>query len=229
MDIEQYILVQAAAKRVHKKLVNLIGPDSTEASIVETAVKFMSEEGITETWYHNVPAFVLLGSRSCLSVSGRDYKPSEEKVGTKNLVTIDLSPSLKGIWGDCARSYFVEGGICSFRPTELDFVEGLNTELRLHDEMIAYVQPETRFCDLFAFGNQKIKEYGFENLDFLGNLGHSIETETSLRRYIDQDCKEKLGDVSMFTFEPHIRKKGCDWGYKHENIYYFRNGLLKAL
>ena len=95
--------------------------------------------------------------------------------------------------------------------------------------MMAYVKPETRFCDLFAFGNQKIKDCGFENLDFLGNLGHSIENDPSRRRYIDQDCKEKLGDVSMFTFEPHIRKKGFDWGYKHENIYYFQNGFLKEL
>ena len=229
MDIDQYIYVQSVAKSVHTKLVNLIGPDSTEASIVDTAVKLLKEAGITETWYHNVPAFVLLGSRSCLSISGREYKPSNEKVGNQNLVTVDLSPSLKGIWGDCARSYFVEGGVCSFRPTELDFVEGLNTELRLHDEMIAYVQPETRFCDLFAYGNQKIKEYGFENLDFLGNLGHSIETEPSHRRYIDKECREKLGDVLMFTFEPHIRKKEGEWGYKHENIYYFHNGMLKEL
>ncbi|MAR02234.1 MAG: Xaa-Pro aminopeptidase [Oceanospirillaceae bacterium] len=229
MDIDQYIFVQSVAKSVHAKLVKLIGPGSTEASIVENAVQLLYEAGITETWYHNVPAFILLGSRSCLSISGRDYQPSEEKVGKKNLVTVDLSPSLKGVWGDCARSYFVEDGVCRAQPSGADFIQGLRTELQLHEEMMAYVKPETRFCDLFAFGNQKIKDCGFENLDFLGNLGHSIENDPSRRRYIDQDCKEKLGDVSMFTFEPHIRKKGFDWGYKHENIYYFQNGFLKEL
>ena len=47
MDIDQYIYVQSVAKSVHTKLVNLIGPDSTEASIVDTAVKLLKEAGIT--------------------------------------------------------------------------------------------------------------------------------------------------------------------------------------
>ena len=32
---------------------------------------------------------------------------------------------------------------------------------------------------------------------------------------------EPLGSVNFFTFEPHIRKAGGRWGFKHENIYYF--------
>jgi hypothetical protein len=32
-----------------------------------------------------------------------------------------------------------------------------------------------------------------------------------------------LGEAKFFTFEPHIRKKAGEWGYKNENIYYFND------
>ena len=78
---------------------------------------------------------------------------------------------------------------------------------------------------------QSLKIYiGFENLDFLGNLGHSIEAKTQERRFIDKNCNEKLGNVQLFTFEPHIRKSGGSWGYKHENVYYFdQSGQVQEL
>ena len=87
--------------------------------------------------------------------------------------------------------------------------------------MIEFVSPETLFSELYAFGNQLITDMGYENLDFLGNLGHSIEVDPANRRFIDKKCHEPLGSVRLFTFEPHIRKVGCQRGYKHENIYYF--------
>ncbi len=203
---------------------------STEESIVQKSIDILSEYGISETWYHNVPAFVLLGSRSCLSISGRDYSPSNEKVGKINLVTVDLSPSLEGIWGDCARSYFIENGQCTVNPQLVEFQEGQTAEAELHLKMKEFVTPKTKFSELFEFGNIKIKEFGFENLDFLGNLGHSIEIQTSARRFIDKKCRESLGSVQLFTFEPHIKKIGGMWGFKHENIYYFtKSGQVREL
>ena len=221
MEFDSYKRVQAAAKAVLERIPRFIDQHSTEQTIVESAVKLLREHGITETWYHNVPAFVLLGSRSCLSISGRDYSPSNQPVGETNLVTVDLSPSLGGVWGDCARSFFVENGECTESPTKTDFQQGYLVEEELHRQMQSFVTPDTLFSELYEFGNQKISEYGYENLDFLGNLGHSIELNPSLRRFIDKNCNEPLRSAGLFTFEPHIRKLNGVWGFKHESIYYF--------
>ena len=117
MEFEIYKKAQDAAKKVHAALGEFIDSESTERSIAAKSKELLSAQGVTDTWYHEVPAFVLLGSRSCLSISGREYRPSEEKVGQTNLVTVDLSPMLGVAWGDCARSYCVEKGAWTDCPS----------------------------------------------------------------------------------------------------------------
>jgi hypothetical protein len=128
MNIEKYSKVQCIAKRVLRDLETEITCDSTEESIASKAIELLAAYGVNNTWYHNVPAFVLLGSRSCLSVSGREYSPSQERVGTTNLVTVDLSPSIDNVWGDCARSFIIENGKVVNEPKAQEFKEGLEIE-----------------------------------------------------------------------------------------------------
>jgi len=108
MDLDKHQEVQNIAKIVLDELTQHITPESTENSIASTAGHLLKEHGISDTWYHGVPALVLLGSRSCLSISGKDYSPSNEPVGDTNLVTVDLSPKRDSYWGDCARSFCIE-------------------------------------------------------------------------------------------------------------------------
>jgi Xaa-Pro aminopeptidase len=213
--------VQAIAKEVLVALGPSIVPTDTEESIARRAINLLAEAGVSETWYHDCPAFVLLGSRSCLSISGREYEPASEPVGDKNLVTIDLSPMLNGAWGDCARSFYIEGGRTVEIPSGSEFLAGLEAEHLLHARMIGFTTPKTTFQDLFEFANGEIYALGFENLDFLRNVGHSIESHPNRRRYIQAENSLPLGEVALFTFEPHIRAAGGRWGFKHENIYYF--------
>ena len=191
--------------------------------------KRQRDEGISETWYHDCPALVLLGSRSSLSISGREYQAADEEVGLVNLVTIDLSPSSRGVWGDCARSFFIERGQCVATPTNPDFVKGAQAQRHLHASLRSFASPTTTFAELFEFANGQIRSLGFENLDFLGNVGHSIEASLSERRYIEAGNDGQLAAAPMFTFEPHVRALGGLWGFKHENIYYFRNNALHEL
>lgn len=213
--------MQAIAKGVLAELASTITFRDTERSIAQRATQMMASRGAHDTWYYNCPAFVLLGSRSCLSISGREYQPSSEAVGQSNLVTVDLSPSIDGVWGDCARSFVVENGRCTASPSLPEFQEGIALEQKLHACMLAVVRPNMRLLDLFEFANAMISAEGFENLDFLGNVGHSIESVRENRRYIEKGNDARLDEVGLFTFEPHIRKVGGSWGFKHENIYYF--------
>ena len=72
---------------------------------------------------------------------------------------------------------------------------------------------------VYDAANARIIKAGFENLDFAGNLGHSIERTREDRRYLESGSATCLGGVSPFTFEPHIRRRSHGrWGFKHENI-----------
>ncbi len=219
--INQHRAVQAIAKRVLADLGPTITPDDTEKSIASRATTMMARFGVTSTWYYECPAFVLLGSRSCLSVSGSSYVPATEPVGLSNLVTVDLSPLLNGAWGDCARSFVVENGLYSNEPTLPEFKRGLDAERQLHRQLVSFATREMTFEHLFDFANAEINGLGYENLDFSCNVGHSIETARADRQFIEVGNSARLGDVKLFTFEPHIREKGGRWGFKHEDIYCF--------
>ncbi len=228
--LDEYRTVQGSAKRVLAQLSNAIGPESTEASIASVAIDYLSELGITETWYYDSPALVLAGDRSCLSISGRDYAPGTEPLGEHNLVTVDLSPCVGEVWGDCARSFAIEDGNFVVMPSQPEFRCGFDAQTILHSEMRQFVSPDTRFSDLFEFANELIASLGYVNLDFLGNVGHSIARTRGDRIYIDAANKNELSSVPLFTFEPHIRELNGDWGFKHENVYFFdENGDLQEL
>ena len=213
--------VQAAAKDVLQRLVEHITPESTETSIATAAATMLADRGYPDTWYYSCPALVLLGSRSKVSLSGRVYEPNSDPVGLRNLVTVDLSPRSGNIWGDCARSFYVEEGVARLEPITPEFASGHDTERRLHQKMCRFVHPDTSFHDLYEFANEQIHEEGFENLDFLGNVGHSICERRDDRLYIEAENHRRLGEAGCFTFEPHIGQPAGRWGFKHENIYYF--------
>ena len=219
--VSEHQAVQAVAKAVLRDLGPTIAPTDTERTIAARAAAMLVSRGISDTWYFDCPAFVLLGSRSCLSVSGREYVPGDGVVGLTNLVTVDLSPIRDDIWGDCARSFFVENGSWTPSPPSEPFVRGAQVQRALHKAMRGFVTARTSFAELFEFSNVEIQRHGFENLDFLGNVGHSIVSSREERVYIERGNRQLLADAGLFTFEPHVRQRGSPWGFKHENIYYF--------
>lgn len=151
LDVCEYKKIQLIAKNVLDEIRNFIKPENTEKEIVEQCKFLLKKNGIGETWYYDCPALVLLGSRSCLSVSGKDYVPSEEMVGNENLITIDLSPLKDGVWGDCSRSFVVEDGIVKAVNDIKNFelLEGLKIERELHNHFIEFVKPGMSFEDVF--------------------------------------------------------------------------------
>ncbi len=109
-EIAPHLHVQNIALRVLREIVPFIKAGSTECNVAEACTQLLQQHGAEGCWYHNVPAMVLVGERTTLSVSGRDYQPSDVAIRTNDLVTIDLSPVVDDCWGDCARSYIVESG-----------------------------------------------------------------------------------------------------------------------
>ena len=192
----------------------------------------MLELGADSFWYWDVGAFVFSGDETTVSVSGKEYSTSDRTIGSDDIVTIDLSPQIGDTWGDHARTVIIENGCVVKSVSEIgnsEWREGLMMEKKLHDKMTEIVSPDMTFEDLYYQMNEFIKDEGYINLDFMGNLGHSIVRRKDDRIYIEKGNRSKLGDVDYFTFEPHISVAGSKFGYKREDIYYFENGVIKKL
>lgn len=190
------------------------------------------ELGADSFWYYNIGAFVFNGTDTITSISGRKYTTPNSSIKENDIITIDLSPQINRVWGDYARTIIIENGrviedIENIKNDEWRY--GLQMENELHRAMIDFVTINTTFEELFYYINDYITSRSYVNLDFLGNLGHSIVNRKYKRIYIEKGNKKKLSDVKAFTFEPHISLPNSIYGFKKENIYYFESGELKEL
>ncbi len=229
--IMSYVEVQNIAKKTMDFIQNKIYSGMNLLEVRSLCESKMMELGADSFWYWDVGAFVFAGDETTLSVSGKEYVTSDRVIAENDIITIDLSPQMGDTWGDYARTIIIENGIV----VDIDHIankewkEGLLMEEYLHEEMCKFVTPETTFENLYYHMNNLIKENGYTNLDFIGNLGHSIARKKSDRVYIEKGNYMCLSDVSYFTFEPYISIPGSKYGYKKENIYYFENGVIKVL
>jgi methionine aminopeptidase len=227
-----YSQVQKVAKDTIEYIKTVIKQDMSLLEVRQLCEEFMIEKGITSFWYWNVGAFIFAGNETALSVSGREYKTSDRKVEQNDIITIDLSPQNNNIWGDYSRTIVIENGKVINNVSEITNVEwknGLQMENLLHEKLCHFAKPNMLFEELYYEINEFIKEQGYKNLDFLGNLGHSIVKDKNDRVYIEKGNTKKLSEVTMFTFEPHIGKENSVYGYKKENIYYFNDENLIEL
>ena len=227
----QYKHVQQIAKDTIEYMKTQIKPGMSLKELREKCEQKMLDLGADSFWYWDVGAFVFANDETTLSVSGRDYKTSDRVIEENDIITIDLSPQNGDTWGDYARTVIVENGkvVQTDAVTNTEWKNGLEMEAFLHNELIQYVTEQTTFEQLYYHMNALIEEKGFINLDFMGNLGHSIVRKKDDRIYIEKGNHTCLGDVAFFTFEPHISIAGSKYGYKMENIYYFENGQLVEL
>ena len=202
-----------------------------------TQIRQLCEEkmlalGADSFWYWDVGAFCFAGEDTTVSVSGKHYQTSDRRIQKNDIITIDLSPQCGQIWGDYARTIILENGQVTDKISTIKNAEwkaGLQMEDLLHAELKRFATPETSFEELYYHINEMICQNGFENLDFMGNLGHSIVQRKGDRIYIEKGNTAKLSAVSLFTFEPHICRNGGKYGYKKENIYYWEDGTLFEL
>jgi methionine aminopeptidase len=229
--LKKYAHVQSIAKDTIVFLTNFIKEGVSAADIKDAAETFMKDKGASSFWYYDIGALVLVGEQTTISISGKEYHASNLKVKSEDLVTVDLSPEIDGIWGDLARSFVVQsGGVVEAKQSELpDIAHGVEMEIELHKRFMQVLRRNTTFDEAYAETNSQIEMLGFESLDFNKNLGHSIAKNMDERIYIEPGNKARFKDVELFTFEPHIKKKGGKYGFKHENIYFFDRGRLRVL
>lgn len=227
-----YSAMQNLNRAAIKHIAGTIQAGMNLRDIKALCEKYLLENGADSFWYWEVGAFVFAGDDTAVFVSGKDYKAADRAIQENDIITIDLSPQKNNVWGDYARTLVIENGVVC---DEIDGIKkeewrnGLRMEAYLHKTLIDVATPEMTFEELYYYMNDLIVRQGFLNLDFLGNLGHSIVKNKNDRVYIEKGNCKKLSDVEMFTFEPHISIPDSRYGYKREDIYYFDNGMLIKL
>lgn len=236
-EIIKYSASQALAKRTMAYLKEIVREGMTEEEIVQLAERYMQDNahGNLTFWYHGKGALVLIGKRTVESVSGRSYVPSCVELERDDFLTVDLSPSVDGYWGDYARSLIVRNGkVCtgSFEgyPYVHELIDGMCT-VQMHHKWIARTaKPEMTFGELYEFVNTRlILPKHYVNLDFRGNIGHTIEKRLEDRVFIVPGSSEKLADHPIFTIEPHIKQVRGTLGFKCEDVYCLQDGVFSRL
>lgn len=229
---ELYFKIQSIAKGTIEYAKKIIKPNLSLIKIREMCENKMLELGADSFWYYNVGALIFAGDETTKSVSGKEYITSDYIIKNDDIITIDLSPQIKNIWGDYARTIIIENGKVVDEINQIQNAEwknGLLIEKELHSELLNFATSNTTFEELYYHMNDFIKKCGYINLDFNGNLGHSIVKNKNRRIYIEKGNKKKLSKVKYFTFEPHIALPNSNYGCKKENIYYFNNDKLIEL
>lgn len=228
----EYRDVQGIAKETMAYIRTAVAPGMHLRELRRLCEEKMCALGADSFWYWDIGAFVFAGDETAVSVSGREYVTSDRVIGADDIITVDLSPQHRNIWGDYARTIIMENGKATDDISRIRNVEwrcGLQTEEALHRALIDFASPDTTFEAIWQHMNGMITEAGFVNLDFMGNLGHSIVRRKEDRVYIEQGNRLPLSAAEMFTFEPHIGLPNSKYGYKMENIYRFADGKLIEL
>lgn len=224
--------VQQIAKQTMSFIKSQIKVGMSLQELRHIAENKMLSLGATSFWYWDIGAFIFSGDETTLSVSGKHYRTANRLIANNDIITVDLSPQVGNVWGDYARTIIIENGVVVNDVNKISNTEwknGLLMEEKLHRELLSFATPETTFEELYLHINKFISANGYINLDFMGNLGHSIVTHKDDRIYIEKGNNETLGSVKYFTFEPHIAVKGSKYGFKKENIYSFKNNKLVEL
>lgn len=224
---------QQIARETLSELGEVLCEGMSEKEIHDFVCSRMREKGSGDFWYHGLGALVLLGDRGRLSISGREYVPDKNnRVSRKDIVTVDCSPTFNGAWGDFARTFFIEDGTAVPEDSVADpeFRRGLEAEMRLHQVLTNELNPDMTYHEIYTRITDEIRALGFENLDFHGNLGHSIEADEKDRVCLEAGNFESVRKHGRpITLEPHIAVPGSRFTFKRENIYYFTSDWFICL
>jgi len=201
LGIRPYIRIQGIARAVMAALAPAIKPGATEADIAARAQALMAARGVERFWYYGICALVLVGARSIVSVSGRDYAPTDTRVREGDIVTVDLSPcDAQGHWGDYARSFYVQGGAARTEPVpESGFAEGHALELALHDALLRVARPEMTAHDLWAQMDARIRAGAKESA-----AARIAYLEETLGRTANADHRRVLAGLLMEQEHIHM-------------------------
>jgi hypothetical protein len=229
-DFQYHKNTQIAVKSVLDKLPKYIDASASEKSIAFAVKNLLALERQKFEWFHDIHISVSSGQDTKRSKNSKYFKPGNDKIGSSNLINVDLKSIDNSCVGDCSRSYVIENANVVSEPETVFMAEGMNIAHLVHDEMKEFISDTTQFHELFLFTEELLASKNFENLVSNNNFGHSISLTGDSRHYLEKGNFSKLSEIDFFSYNIHVCKQNSMWGFRFENIYFINEyGNLEEL
>ena len=233
VDIEGVLKAQDIARACLEHMREYLRPGLGREEIHEECARYMTALGSQRWWIHDDPALILFGDMT--AYSGREDPAPRfrgKTVQPNDLITIDVAPTVHNGWGDLARSFVMEDGkIVNWKNCRNEEIrQRMAMEMRLHQLFVDSVDERMTFEMLHDLVDSFLKKAGYRNLDYHGNYGHTIENEQRDRVTIDRGVRTNIVSYGKpITFEPHICRIDGSFGIKHEIMYVYYEGKMRAI
>lgn len=147
---------------------------ATEQDIERAVSAFLASVGVAHVWtITNVG--VGANTRVCFPTN----PPTTLAAAARDVAMIDVHPiTADGSWGDCTR--------CRVIGDWPEATQALADLERIHRDTLALCRPGMPAQELFGESQKRLIAEGFELLDLLGNIGHSLTAGAAyLHNFID--------------------------------------------
>jgi Xaa-Pro dipeptidase len=174
---------------------------------IEAAVNaYLRSAGISRVW-----TITNIGVGEDTFVCFPTRPPGDLKASAMDVAMIDVHPITEdGSWGDCTRCQVI-GDFPAARKAlaELEII---------HQKVLASCRPGIPARELFGICSELLKADGFELLDQLGNIGHSLTAGAAyLHGFIDDT--NHAGMWGAWAIEPFAARDGV--AVKVEDVVWF--------
>jgi Xaa-Pro dipeptidase len=200
------VAAQRMAIAVAEQLAAEAAPGQTEIELYDRAAEVLEAAGSVDTWTATNVGFGA-GTLSCFPTD----VPSSRPLWNIDVGFVDVHPvTADGWWGDCTRT-FVRGD----NPR---YAQALAEIHRIQEVTNAAARPGMRACDLFFAFDVALAGTGFQLLDRLNNIGHSLGEGTSYDLgYLDPWNQTELRGA--WAVEPFVGNHL--FGVKLEDVIWF--------
>jgi Xaa-Pro aminopeptidase len=168
------VLAQRIARDAAAAGLAAARPGATEQDIEAAVSAFLAGAGVAHVW---TITNVGLGenARVCFPTN----PPTDLAAAERDVAMVDVHPiTADGWWGDCTRCVVV-GDWPEARTALADLK-------RIHRDTLALCRPGMPAQELFGESHRRLTAEGFELLDLLGNIGHSLAPGAAyLHNFID--------------------------------------------
>ncbi len=203
---EGLVKAQALARNAALAGLEAVVPGMSEREIDLVISRFLKDHQVRHVWtITNVG--VGANAHVCFPTQG----PSLLETADRDVVIVDVHPILPdGHWGDCTRTRII-GDVPEAQRALADLE-------RIHTEELARVRPGMPASDLFGRVNGRLESEGFELLDLLANIGHSLTAGAAyLHNFIDAGNDTPMWGA--WAVEPFARRDG--YAVKIEDLVWF--------
>jgi Xaa-Pro dipeptidase len=181
-------------------------PGVTELQIESVASDRMRAGGAVSVW-----TITTVGAGPNAHFSFPTHPPTQLKVAERDVVMVDVQPiSASGFWGDCTR--------CRVIGDYPEAAAALRDLEKLHYEVLAQCRPGMPANELFGRSHSRLEAEGFELLDLLSNIGHTLAPGAAyVEGFIDAGNARPMWGA--WAVEPFAKRGGI--AVKVEDLVWF--------